>query len=102
LELYKAAVAVGLKKDEVLDLTPAEFYFYIKDYNEKCKEKYENMTYLAWHTAMLYKAKKMPTLESLIKKVRGMFNKNNKLVKKAVIKEELINIAKIKGLNGPW
>ena len=62
----------------------------------KREQKTNDLIYLAWHVEAFSRAKKLPRLEPLLKKRKPRAHG------KALTKEQLINIAKQKGLTGPW
>lgn len=82
--------------DEFWRLTPFEFNIMAEGFVSKREQKTNDLIYLAWHVEAFSRAKKLPRLEALLKK------RKPRAQKKTYTKEELINIAKGKGLAGPW
>lgn len=87
---------MGLSPDEFWRLTPYEFNLMAESFVAREERKTNDLLYHAWHIEAFARAKKLPKLETLLKK------RKPKSQKKVLTKEELINIAKQKGLTGPW
>lgn len=87
---------MGISPDEFWRLTPFEFNLMAEGFVAREERKTSDLLYLAWHVEAFARAKKLPKLETLMKK------RKPKAPKKTYTKEELINIAKQKGLTGPW
>jgi len=64
-------------------------------YAAKKTEREHELIYLAWHIEAFARQKQLPRLEKLLKT-------RKKSVKKTLSKTELKEIAKSKGLTGPW
>ncbi|MCR4436644.1 MAG: hypothetical protein QHH06_13165 [Clostridiales bacterium] len=69
----------------------------VEGYADKEAKRLQELLYTAWHIEAFARQKKLPKLEKVLKtkpaKKPGV-NKSSK--------EELINIARLKGLKGPW
>jgi len=65
--LLEIAVRIGLNIEQYWDMTPREFQIYIKAHQKAKKEKYNELLYLAWHTAALSRQEKLPELEEILK-----------------------------------
>ncbi len=87
---------MGISPEEFWRLTPFEFNLIAEGFVAREERKTSDLLYLAWHVEAFARAKKLPKLEILIKK------KAPKAQRKVLSKDELINIAKKKGLTGPW
>jgi len=87
---------MGLSPDEFWSLTPYEFNLTIDGFLAKEERKNNDIIYLAWHVEAFARAKRLPKLQTLLKK------RKPKSQNQTLTKEELINIAKQKGLTGPW
>lgn len=87
---------MGLSPDEFWRLTPFEFNMIAESFMARREQKTNDLIYLAWHIEAFSRAKKLPRLESLLKKRRP------RAQGRVLTKEQLINIAKQKGLAGPW
>lgn len=59
-------------------------------------QKTNDLIYLAWHIEAFSRAKKLPKLETVLKKRRP------RAQGRVLTKDQLIEIAKKKGLAGPW
>ncbi len=57
-----------LKPSEFWELTLKELYYYIEGYNERLREQQEMIITNAWLTAGWGKAKKIPSLSSVLSK----------------------------------
>lgn len=64
---------------------------------ENKAERQRELIFLAWHIEAFARQKRLPKLESIL---RGTSKKKRN--KKQFGKDELIKIAKAKGLKGPW
>jgi len=62
---------------------------------EQKEEDIQKLIYLAWHIEAFRRQKRLPKLKTL-------FKKKNKNLNKTSGRKELIEIAKNKGLSGPW
>ena len=70
---------------------------YVEAFNDKQDEHYNDLLYVAWHTAAFQRQKKMPSLKSILKK------KRKKPVKKSTgnIENEFKELSERKGLKFP-
>lgn len=64
-------------------------------YEAKQIEHQQELIYLAWHIEAFARQKQLPKLEKLLRT-------RKKPAKKQLSKADLIEIAKSKGLTGPW
>jgi len=87
---------MGLSPDEFWKLTPYEFNLMIDGFLAREERKTNDILYLAWHVEAFARAKRLPKLQSLLKK------RKPKSQNQTLTKEQLIIIAKKKGLAGPW
>lgn len=87
---------MGLSPDEFWKLTPYEFNLMIEGFLAREERKINDILYLAWHVEAFARAKRLPKLQTLLKK------RKPKSQKQLLPKEQLIGIAKQKGLIGPW
>ena len=87
---------MGLSPEEFWSLTPYEFNMMAEGFMTRRDQKTNDLIYLAWHIEAFSRAKKLPKLETLLKKRRPMAQGW------VLTKEQLIEIAKKKGLVGPW
>lgn len=69
----------------------------VEGYADKETKRLQELLYTAWHIEAFARQKKLPRLETVLKPRHKM---KPEQVKPS--KEELINIAKLKGLKGPW
>lgn len=67
------AIRIGLSIEEYWNLTPAEFYCYLEAYkHRKEDESKNNLAYSqinAWNTANFSNAKKLPSIQKIIKDI---------------------------------
>jgi hypothetical protein len=83
---------VGISKSEYDEMTPHELNLHIQDFNEKQKIENEEKLTLTWLGAYwTYRAKKMPSLKSLLGK---------EIPKKHMTDEEML--AQVKRLNASF
>ena len=87
---------MGLSPDEFWKLTPYEFNLRAEGFVSREERKTNDLLYHAWHIEAFARDMKLPKLQTLLKK------RKPKAQKKVLSKEELIDIAKQKGLAGPW
>ena len=66
-------------------------------YMKSQEQKMQDLIYLAWHIEAFARQKKLPKLEGILKKMA-----RRKPQEQKADKGELINIARLKGLKGPW
>lgn len=78
-------------------MTPYEISVVVGGYAEQQKEAQRLAIVQAWTTAMLYRAKKPPKLEKLLRDIDAP-----RPQKRRETDEELAAAAKAKGLKGPW
>jgi len=64
-------------------------------YASRQTEHQQELIYLAWHIEAFARQKQLPRLEKLLRT-------RKKPTKRQLSKAELIEIAKSKGLTGPW
>lgn len=57
---------MGLLPDQFWNLTPAEFNLLIRGHNERDRRRSEELLRLAWTTAVLTRAEKIPRLDQLL------------------------------------
>lgn len=61
------AYEAGLKPDEFWSLTLREFSLYIEAYSRRMRQEHEQSMIAAWLTAKLGRAKRIPTLNRLLR-----------------------------------
>lgn len=83
---------------EFWELTPYEFGLVSEGYIQRQRQGLQDKIYLAWHIEALARQKKLPKLDTLLKSVV----KKRSTSQKKLNKQQLIDIAKKKGLSGPW
>ncbi len=69
----------------------------ILGYQERQRDRAQELLWLAWHQAALARQEKLPSLEKLLKQVV-----QPEAPKVRLELDELIEDAKAKGLRGPW
>lgn len=82
--MLKTALYIGIDYSLFWQLTPYEYGIYLKNYNEKSQIEEENNISMAWLTAKLLRAEKIPALESLLPKN----------IQKEMTDEQMLNQAK--------
>jgi hypothetical protein len=70
----------------------------VENYNKREEEKTKDLVTHAYYTAAFQRAKKLPKLKELLNKLKPKKADSNR----SDNKEELKEIAKKKGLTGPW
>ncbi len=83
---------------ELWQLTPRELNILVENYLKREEEKTKELVSHAYYTAAFQRAKKLPKLKELLKKLKPKKVTANRTDDK----EELKEIAKKKGLAGPW
>ncbi len=78
-------------------LTPYEIDVVAEGYVAQRTDCERDLTALAWMTATLYRAKKIPDIDKLLGKVG-----QKRPAKQQATNEDVARAAKAKGLKGPW
>ena len=60
------ALSAGLSVFDFWDLTPREVRLVLKNFEEKQRSHYEDLTWLAWHVAVFERQKTIPPLKQLL------------------------------------
>jgi preprotein translocase subunit Sss1 len=69
----------------------------VEGYADKETKRLQELLYTAWHIEAFARKKKLPRLETVLKPRHRRKPEASKPGR-----EELINIARLKGLKGPW
>lgn len=64
--LFAAAIGIGIR--DFWEMTPAELSIYAKAYNDKQKQKQEDLIVLQYMNAAWQRSKKMPALNEVIER----------------------------------
>jgi len=69
----------------------------VKGQADKETKRLQDLLHMVWHIEAFARQKKLPRLETVLK---PRYRRKPEQVKPS--REELINIARLKGLKGPW